>query len=587
MKIQVTTITRSPRGNPMRSTRLVEGDQIRLGRGAECELRLADPRVPLHTRTIMPGKHGAQMYDAFDYNADVTGVYRPQLLTPGTVLKIGPFQLEVAEHGEGVDLALTVELVQPLPGRSRLSADEVYEQARRSPLSKRALSWSLFAVVLAIFLIVPTVAFFSDRDAGNTAQAQLAKPSASTFKIGSDASWNPGELAGAHQPFANNCKTCHSDSFARVQDKDCKACHLGMGDHVNKQLGHVAGLEEVRCASCHRDHKGADGLKQQISHYFMGECSACHKDIKAHLPTTQTENVSDFAKGHPEFRAQFMAGLTANGDALVKRQRLSGKTTLQEQRGLKFPHDVHLDPRGVRGPQGLVKTDCGSCHVPDSSGVNFKPVSMEKHCQSCHELRFEIAAPERQVPHGNVDNVITTMREFYSYLAINHVVLNRPGQDTGARAIPGKAEPGQLRLNGNADVERQVQIAAQEIFERTTCFSCHEIKRTDTAGKPSWEVAPVQAAPAWMPKAKFSHDSHEMTNCSTCHASKDSKSAQDVLMPGIETCRGCHAGAAPERRKIVSNCGMCHGFHVMEGPNPHKLPWPVVPVGKPVNAGSP
>lgn len=570
MKVIITTITRSPKGNPMRATRELQADQIRVGRGAECELRLPDPRVPLHARSIMPGRSGPQMFDAADINADVTGVYRAQTLKPGTTLKIGPFQIDVTEPGPDADLALSIELVQPLPGKARLSAQDIFDYARSAPLSKRALSWALFSFILVFFLLLPTALFFFSDKQGHSAE-QTGIQASSTQKhhsgFAADSVWNPGELASGHQPFANDCKTCHSDSFSRVQDKDCMACHQAIGDHVTREVAKTAGLSEVRCASCHRDHKGAQGLKQQISHYFMGECSACHSDIKPHMPSTKTENVSDFAKAHPEFRVSFVKGLDAAGKAETARVRLTEKNHLSEQRGLKFPHDVHLNAKGVRGPQGLVKTTCASCHVPDSSGRHFKPVSMKDNCQSCHELRFEIAAPERQVPHGNVDDVITTMRDFYSYLAVNGIVLNRPPSGLPAHdvyGIPGKPATGALRLSGSNDIDRQVNIAATEIFEKTTCFSCHDISRQENAaGKKSWKVAAVTPEVDWMPKATFSHAKHDMASCESCHGAKTSKSAKDVLMPDIKSCRSCHAGSEPAHQKIVSNCGLCHGFHVV------------------------
>ncbi len=575
MKVIVTTITRSPRGNPMRATREITGEQIRLGRGAECELRLADPRVPLHARSISMGSSGPQMFDAADLNAEVTGVFRAHVLKPGSAFKIGPFQINVeqADNGEA-DLALTVELVQPLPGKTRLSARDIYDYARHSPVSKRSASWLLFALILMFFLLLPAALFYFGKDDGSVTEKTAVATMQPAKKLRPDSAWNPGPLSAGHQTFGNDCKTCHSDSFKRVQDKDCQACHQNMGDHVPREVAKSAGLADVRCASCHRDHKGPDGLKLQISHYFMGECSACHQDIKQHWPASKTGNVSDFASGHPDFRVSFVRGMNAGGQPEISRLRLGEKNRLEEKRGLKFPHDVHLDPKGVRGPEGLVKTTCNSCHVPDSTGTHFKPVTMKDNCQSCHELRFEVAAPERQLPHGDVDAAMATLREFYSYLAINGIVLNRPQAGTPAarslqdgndgRGIPGKSMPGALRLSGNADVEKQVQLAATEIFEKTTCFTCHDITREDSKGKRQWHVAPVLPEADWMPKAAFSHAKHTMATCESCHAAPASKRASDVLMPDIDSCRRCHAGSHPERQKITSNCGLCHGFHVID-----------------------
>ena len=97
---------------------------------------------------------------------------------------------------------------------------------------------------------------------------------------------------------------------------------------------------------------------------------------------------------------------------------------------------------------------------------------------------------------------MTSLREVYSYLAVNRIALDRPPARlpaTAARTVPGKTGSNALRLSGAADVERQVQQTAQEVFEKTTCFSCHAVTRETAAdGTPHWRIAPVTPAPAWM-----------------------------------------------------------------------------------------
>lgn len=561
----------------MRSTRELDAEQIRLGRGAECELRLADPRVPIHARTILPGKHGAQMYEVTEQNADATAVYQaPHTLTPGTSLKIGPFQLDVTEPGSA-DLALTIELVQALPENSKAVNKALFFRATRLPVSRRLLAWALFLPILAWFLVLPALNFFFNNQSDAPQKITMGESRTlhqvkKVMAIAGDGSWNPGELAAGHQAFASNCKACHSASFTRVQDADCKACHQNMGSHVSQKTGHVAALDETRCASCHRDHQGALGLQQQNTHYFMGECASCHGNIKASLATARSGNVSDFAREHPEFRVMVSTGPGKNDMA---RLRLPDTGMLREKSTLKFPHDVHLDPRGVNGPQGRVKTSCASCHVPDSRGTGFKPVTMKEHCQSCHELRFELAAPERQVAHGSVSDVMTTLREFYSYIAVNGIVLNRPQGNAATeptlRGLPGKPVTAAIRLGSSTDVDNEVHHAATEIFEKTSCFSCHEISRTTSEnGAASWAISPVKPAPARMAAARFSHDKHAMASCESCHAAPASKSSHDVLMPKIDSCRTCHAGNKAEPKKIVSNCGLCHDFHASAH---SEMPW--------------
>jgi len=33
-------------------------------------------------------------------------------------------------------------------------------------------------------------------------------------------------------------------------------------------------------------------------------------------------------------------------------------------------------------------------------------------------------------------------------------------------------------------------------------------------------------------------------------------------MPAIKVCRDCHTGSTPVSNKLVSDCGLCHGFHL-------------------------
>jgi len=168
------------------------------------------------------------MYEVTEQNADVTAVYQaPQALNPGTSLNIGPFQLDVTEPGSA-DLALTIELVQALPENSKAVDKEVFFRATRLPVSRRLLAWALFLPILAWFLILPTLNFFFNNQSDAPKKITMGESRAlhqvkRVFAIAGDGSWNPGELAAGHQAFASNCKACHSESFTRVKDADCKA----------------------------------------------------------------------------------------------------------------------------------------------------------------------------------------------------------------------------------------------------------------------------------------------------------------------------------------------------------------------------
>ena len=454
---------------------------------------------------------------------------------------------------------------------------------------RRPLSWFLFLTVLIATLVVPWLAVLG-AFGGDAAQPRVAADphyaqalwggaKAATIQAphtpGSlDAVWNPGPLAASHQTWAHDCRACHSESFSRVKDADCLVCHKGVTDHVDRKLVNVADLTEVRCATCHRDHKGAFSLIEQNKHYTAKNCAACHADIKQSFPNTLTENVTDFADKHPEFRVQ----VATDKPGVMNRVRLDQKPV--ERTALKFPHDVHLVAAGVNGPKGKQKMACADCHTPDAGGVDFKPVTMKDHCQACHTLGFEPAVPGRQVPHGSESEVLNTLREFYSFVAVSGLPVDRPADTQPIFAYrPGKDERVASFVTGAGDAKTRAAAAATQLFEKTGCVVCHEVSRVPAAKNatpgqdlPQWKIAPVTPQHQWMPKAKFSHEAHTTAECTACHAADKSKQASDVLMPDVKSCRDCHSGQHPVANKVQSDCGLCHGFHMPAhgSPAPHK-----------------
>ncbi len=62
-----------------------------------------------------------------------------------------------------------------------------------------------------------------------------------------------------------------------------------------------------------------------------------------------------------------------------------------------------------------------------------------------------------------------------------------------------------------------------------------------------------------MPHAKFDHGAHDGFSCVSRHAKAfTSTESSDVLLPGIETCKTCHA---PGPEHAESRCFECHTYH--------------------------
>ena len=523
MKLLVVHIAARPgarAASPVRKT--VNAEWIRIGRNASCEIHLPDPRIALEQGMIV-NRDGPVYLEGEGGTQDITRKsVRSVRMKPGKPIDIGPYRLELLPTPEGYDAAVSVSLTRARESVADLSARSARTTLASLGFSKRGASWVGMLTVLAALLVVPMGRVLHMPWTGD----------------GSDRMWNPGPLMLAHQPLGEKCAACHEVAFERVKDRACLACHDAVGHHTSPWMR--AGLfEGVRCASCHREHKGVKPLQRDDD----GFCVDCHRDIHSRVPDAQVKNASDFARAHPDFH---VAAFDPH---------------------LAFPHDKHLDPRGVRSPtRGRVRLDCGSCHVPDASRRTFEPISMARACQECHRLDIEPAVTTREVPHGDPRAAVAMIEEFYAALALNGV----PDSFTKAFGVPGEGLLRRVGSPSTAEREDALRLAtrkaaavATDLFEVRVCKTCHEVRRESPAGArvPEWSIAPVKTSHRWMPQARFDHHSHERTACKECHDVAGSKSSKDVAMPRIEKCRECHAGSVPEEKKAASSCLLCHGFH--------------------------
>lgn len=475
---------------------------------------------------------------------------------------------------------------------ARADEDQLAVECARlasAPRGRRVLSWILLLGTLTAFLLAPAAAslhpqrvtdwvrtalqgtplerILATRSAHRPDSYRVEElPPATAFAL--DASWDPGPLASPHAPWSRDCKACHASPFARVRDTECRACHQDIGEHVRSTHATVQGLTEQRCTACHRDHRGPAALANQNRHFTGEACAECHGRIETVMPETATRAVRDFATFHPEFRLLVRIG---SEEQSLARVRPNGAAQLREPTTLKFPHDVHLDPRGIASPTGDVRLACGDCHVAASVKGGFEPVRMSAHCQGCHALRLESRFAERELPHGPVPAVLSTLREFYAFL---HAQGDRQAMPVVDRRPIPAARPGREGLAPRprpsmTDPRSMAAAAAIEVFEKRSCVTCHVVSRraapvsTNFTGAdlPQWDIAPIPEAHDWMPHSTFDHETHASAECGDCHAADASSDASEVLMPRIAVCRECHTGNTARPRRVTSDCGLCHDFH--------------------------
>jgi|CXWL01.1.fsa_nt_gi hypothetical protein len=542
LRCLVTTVTRNRKGQPIRLSKTVSGDPIKLGRSAECTIHLPDSRVHLHHAIIRFSDLGKLYIEGRDAPIEVNGesVNRTKLRR-GVRILIGPYQVTPEPAlDEDHDFGLAIELVQAVPE----DAADLKERSRtllgETWLSKRALAWALFLLVGATALGLPLA----------YARAALSRGDGATpTPVGSvgvawDAVWSPGPLSSGHQSLTNRCSACHTVAFESVQDAACVKCHTPAqtGAHARDPVYQVAVTTGARCSECHRDHQG-DGVFPRVDGTL---CVNCHADLSRRFPSSKLPRITDFATDHPDLSP------TIGGVAVPASPAEAGR----EPSGLKFSHQAHLVV-GLRSPSGRRTLTCAQCHRPDVRR-GFEPIRMTEHCSECHGLEFEPAVTSRRAPHGKPEDVLTMLREFYSQVALRGSGLDVTVVDGSLRRPAGEAPSAQSQ-RARAWAEEKAARVAKDMIETRVCGQCHSVSRGPAPL--TWVVQPVKLNRSWLQDSDFDHRSHQQAECARCHAVAGSRSSDDLSLPGIATCRSCHAGAIAVTGKVRSPCEKCHSFH--------------------------
>ncbi len=536
MRILIRHVTRGTGDAVSVRERAFDDGFLSIGRSTDQLLQINDPRMQLqHAQVRASG--GAFVLSCLAPAQAVVNdeVTRNARLAPGDVVLLGALRITVGEPAAPGDLLLVVEQAAPEPVPDAEPAAPVLTLAAAG-WRKRPWAWGLGLATLLGGLVLPW-----------------------TVGWPSDDNWTSGPLHAAHAPLEQDCKACHVKPFQRVRNESCLDCHAeNLHRHLPADHPAAATFEAARCTDCHVEHDEPSHLVQRDSR----TCTDCHGDPMRHGAREGAQPVTDFARRHPPFR-------------------INASTVERPSSGLRFTHAAHLDPRGIKAPDGEVVMKCADCHAPDAGAAGFAPIKMETHCASCHRLDFDPAEPERTVPHGDPAEALRVIVGHYSARYLGGYA--DPKAARGAVALPPGvdiAPAARAQLLGQAR-DRALRVAT-DLFERRACADCHEVRREGTADAPVWKVPRVQLPDSWMPHARFDHAAHgtSLTPCSTCHAAEKSKQADDLLMPTIETCRDCHGGedgeaapltaaaraATPGTARIPSACIDCHGFHAPEQP---------------------
>lgn len=555
----------------------IDADTLKIGRNADSDIVLSDLGVTLHHATIQrSGK--TQITIGTEKNLPITVNGRSTTRADinavrGGAIRIGPHRLTIG-MGEGEEeggrIAITVDREEIA---DEVQAHRLFSLAGTVP-GKRISSWVFVSLILISCLALPIYAYMANRGVEERAAGFHA-----------DTLWMSGAMSDGHANLANDCQSCHVEAFVSVRDSACLDCHVDIPDHAEAdrmaeaepELGFGSGFmrsvasvfnrPERSCASCHVEHEGAGQMAAAPQQF----CADCHTDMDTRLSETNILNAHDFGSDHPEFRPRIMTTPADDEGGIARYRRVSIEDSPEEDTGLTFPHELHLSQtNGVaRMAQRLSDEygfgealDCANCHVATPDGTRFEPIAMEANCQMCHSLAFDrIGGTIRTLRHGEPEMVIADIRAFYRGTAprrpidLSGIERRRPGEDSRAQTI------GRYQFAARTRYVRADQ-AIRAVFSRDgACSDCHDVVRPVTPRSLAFDITPVRQISRYMHNGWFDHAAHETEECGTCHEAETSEEASDVLLPGIETCRECHAGGTASGDEVVSTCAMCHSYH--------------------------
>ncbi|QFT78674.1 cytochrome c3 family protein [Erythrobacter sp. THAF29] len=565
MAFLIRTIDYTSSGREIVRERTLDQPDLTIGRASENDIHLPDLAVEQHHAKIHEAPDGTLIVEALstlgfeiDGKSETKAEIAPNL---GGEIEIGSSRLTIARDGDGVT-SITIRQVDKSSPRDVLRG---FALSSALP-SKRAVSWVLASAILIALLAVPIVTHLT-RD-----PVEIDPDGDMPDQVLLDSAWSSGELSMKHHALEDNCEACHVTPFVSVQDETCLTCHEGLGEHAARprlaaglpsfsegdaiqwSIAQTLGKEgPLGCVACHTEHEGP--VRQApASEQF---CADCHSDLDTRLSDTQLANAHDFGKQHPQFRPTFYASLGADEPV-----RMSLDTPLIEASGLKFPHNVHMDPQGGAARMALslpgygAPLECSDCHEETDDRIGFKPVVMESACESCHSLiSGRSSAGFTKLRHGDIDDL--------------RADLARVNRGQRRAMIPGRTRPGQFAQGGRYYSNFGRPFGAylsisNALGANGVCAECHLPTRTD--GMP--DVMPVNLPDRFLLHGYFDHAAHEDETCTSCHAAETSSEASDLLIPDLASCRDCHLGAtAAKTEEIVpSSCAMCHGYHTPTKP---------------------
>lgn len=545
---------------------VLQSSEIAIGSSLDCDIQLFGDSILKQQAHISFKSNQAVFRSASREGVIVNGERKTKgQLTSGDRLNFSGHEVLVVSAPTGFDFAVEVCVDEQ---QQKAYFESNYQTSlKQTWLSNRYFSYGFLFCILALFLALPILSYFERLS--DTSEAKERDLSSNETQF--DVLWSSGPLLSAHSfQIGNDCSVCHVEAFKQVDAPACMSCHSNLGGHLattiftelSEQHKNIAELQaqDLDCQSCHKEHNEPESIVMTSD----ALCVGCHSqswgsDQHAVLASTAFSKLA-----HPEFKLDYLN--LAKDDVSWKIDEQPHTEKQVEQSNLKFSHQVHLDVEKVSDRISGNALACSSCHSLKSDMQHFEPVTMEKHCRSCHDLKYEVSDPILELPHGSPELIIKTLQGHYIKKAIAPDV--QVASDTRRRR-PGKESqetsciksPFQCGMDAAAN-EAEIQ------FKQRGCVTCHVVIDNQSEDISSrFSILPVQLNTDWYRESVFDHKSHltqvgkqESFACLTCHEADKSTSSADVLIPPLDNCLTCH-DSSKHRGQVPLDCVSCHQYH--------------------------
>jgi predicted CXXCH cytochrome family protein len=542
-------------------------DRVTIGSAEDClvQMPLAEPR---HAYLEL-ARAGLRLRSLTKQHVLLNGEPAARAtLKIGDLLEVPGGSLQISEAPAGFDAMVTISRSEGYVAalsQQRLGLADTW-------LAKRPFTWITTVAVLVGLFALPFM--FSGERAATAPVAALM----------SDQLWTSGDLHAAHALVTgDDCSGCHQQPFVRVKSEACGECHGAVNDHVSPEFVAIAGNSadfgihsNDRCGVCHREHNEPSTLVSEAD----SDCVQCHGVSDGiHRDVDPLAFVGGFnSDSHPTYEYMLprfdFANYAGSVDAGWRIEAVGEAAipTQPESSNLLYPHDLHLDPAEVTDLVTNEALTCASCHRLAIDGEHFLPVTMEQHCQDCHQLDFDESDPDRSLPHARLKEAVH---------ALEGMLLKKyfDPEDTGElfayRRLPDRAARDQGCTDAPAVcVERELVAVVESQFEANRgCAECHNFRKEPASDiEDRYWVMPVRLPQDFVPDAQFDHVAHQVLRadngellrgdaaCGTCHAATDSDKATQLLMPVMTTCYECH-GDSRSSAEVALSCIDCHAYH--------------------------